>query len=61
MAEKATTKGNGREKGRLVQATVPVEVYETLNDYRFANRVDKFSEVVTRALVEFAENHPVQA
>ena len=40
--------------GVQVSATIPLEVNEALVEYRFDNRIDKMTDVVREAIIDFA-------
>ena len=40
--------------GVQVSTTIPTEVYDTLVEYRFDNRIDKMTVVIREAIIDFA-------
>ena len=40
--------------GIQVSATIPLEVHEALVEYRFDNRIDKMTDVIREAIIDFA-------
>ena len=40
--------------GVQVSTTIPTEVYNALVEYRFDNRIDKMTDVIREALIDFA-------
>lgn len=50
-AQVAENKGR-RVRGRTVAATIPADLYEKLEDYRWANRLN-VAQVVTAALEQY--------
>lgn len=40
-----------------VSASIPVDLYETLNDYRWEQKIDKFTDVIREALTVFAQDN----
>ena len=40
--------------GVQVSATIPVEVHEALVEFRFDNRIDKMTDVIREAIIDFA-------
>lgn len=43
------------KKNAQISATIPTEKAEALQDYRFANRLDKFADVLVEAVDLFIE------
>ena len=37
-----------------VSTTIPTEVYDALVEYRFDNRIDKMTDVIREAIIDFA-------
>ena len=46
-----------RITGKHVSATIPVELHAILDEYRWENKVDKFTDVIRDALSVFAQDH----
>ena len=42
------------KSGIQVSTTIPVEVHEALVEYRFDNRIDKMTDVIREAIIDFA-------
>ena len=42
--------------GVQVSTTIPTEVYDALVGYRFDNRIDKMTDVIREALIDFASS-----
>ena len=42
------------KSGIQVSATIPVEVHDALVEYRFDNRIDKMTDVIREAIIDFA-------
>ena len=42
------------KSGIQVSATIPVEVHDALVEYRFENRIDKMTDVIREAIIDFA-------
>ena len=42
------------KSGVQVSATIPTEVHEALVEYRFDNRIDKMTNVIREAIIDFA-------
>ena len=42
------------KSGIQVSTTIPVEVHDALVEYRFDNRIDKMTDVVREAIIDFA-------
>ena len=40
--------------GIQVSTTIPVEVHDALVEYRFDNRIDKMTDVIREAIIDFA-------
>ena len=40
--------------GVQVSTTIPAEVYDALVEYRFDNRIDKMTDVIREAIIDFA-------
>lgn len=40
-----------------VSASIPEDLYEALNDYRWDEKIDKFTDVIREALTTFAVEH----
>lgn len=45
------------EKNRQVATTISPDLHQRLDNYRWEQRIDKFSDLQRIALEEFAENH----
>ena len=42
------------KSGVQVSATIPTEVHEALVEYRFDSRIDKMTDVIREAIIDFA-------
>ena len=42
------------KSGVQVSATIPAEVHDALVEYRFDNRIDKMTDVIREAIIDFA-------
>lgn len=42
------------KSGIQVYTTIPAEVHEALVEYRFDNRIDKLTDVIREAIIDFA-------
>ena len=42
------------KSGIQVSTTIPVEVHDALVEYRFDNRIDKMTDVIREAIIDFA-------
>ena len=42
------------KSGIQVSTTIPIEVHEALVEYRFDNRIDKMTDVIREAIIDFA-------
>ena len=42
------------KSGVQVSTTIPVEVHDALVEYRFDNRIDKMTDVIREAIIDFA-------
>ena len=42
------------KSGIQVSATIPTEVHDALVEYRFDNRIDKMTDVIREAIIDFA-------
>ena len=59
MARNVTTETAATEakKNRQVNATIPGDLFDALNDHRWEARIDTMPKLVSLALTEYAENH----
>jgi hypothetical protein len=48
-----------KRKGRPISASISPELYAALEDHSFDIRERKLSNIVTKALVEYADNHGI--
>lgn len=53
-----TTETTGRAKGVNVSATISAEAYAKLEDYRWSNRINKLTDLVRKAVEDFAASLP---
>ena len=42
------------KSGIQVSATIPTEVHDALVEFRFDNRIDKMTDVIREAIIDFA-------
>ena len=42
------------KSGVQVSTTIPAEVHEALVEFRFDNRIDKMTDVIREAIIDFA-------
>ena len=42
------------KSGVQVSTTIPAEVHEALVEFRFGNRIDKMTDVIREAIIDFA-------
>ena len=42
------------KSGIQVSTTIPTEVHDALVEYRFDNRIDKMTDVIREAIIDFA-------
>ena len=42
------------KSGVQVSTTIPAEVHEALVEFRFVNRIDKMTDVIREAIIDFA-------
>lgn len=53
----ATQETAAEKKNQQVNATIPTELYNALDEHRWEARIDRFPKLVARALEEYAVNH----